>query len=155
MSGTGSEGLGGAVAADRVGEGTRAHLELPVDAEAKALIPDGVSAVLHGACLQPVAAGRGQPQGHIAVRGGHCRKEARAPMTAKSPSQPGPHGPCPSIAGSPGDPETRGTGPGWRQEEQRQSPDCDFPPVLPRHPLQDTPAHPALLPSLPTAPAHL
>lgn len=52
-----------------------AHLELAVDSEVKALIPDGVSAVLDYACLQPVAGGRGQPESHIAVRGGHCRKD--------------------------------------------------------------------------------
>lgn len=64
-----------------------AHLELTVDAEVKALIPDGVAAVLDCACLEPVARGRGQPQCHIAVRGGHCRKEG-APAMAQSPSQP-------------------------------------------------------------------
>lgn len=89
--GRGARGSEGTVAVDRVSERGRvaqAHLELPVDAEAKALVPDGIPAVLHCACLQPVAGGRGQPQSHIAVRGGHCGKKARAPVTARPPEAP-------------------------------------------------------------------
>jgi hypothetical protein len=66
---------------------TPGHLELAVNSEVKALIPDRVSAVLDCACLQPVAGGCGQPQSHIAVRRGHC-KEDKYPVMAQSPSQP-------------------------------------------------------------------
>lgn len=54
------------------------HLELAVNSEAEALIPDGVSAVLNCARLQPVATSCGQPESHVAVRGGHCGEEEGA-----------------------------------------------------------------------------
>lgn len=46
-----------------------------MDPEVEVLIPNRVSAVLDGACLEHVTGGRGQVQSHIAVRGCYCRKE--------------------------------------------------------------------------------
>lgn len=88
-----------------------AHLELGVDSEMKALIPDGVSAVLDHARLELVAGGRGQPQSHVAVRGGHCGKEEGAPGAGQEPfpaQLPRAHV-LPSQA-APGDLETQGMG---------------------------------------------
>lgn len=134
----GTRGWEATVGGQRPGPGlTPIHLDLAMDSEVEALIPDGVSAVLDCARLQLVAGGRGQPQGHVAVRGGHCGEEAR--VAAESPSQPSHPGPSSFHHWQPQ--KTQRTG-----LVRRQGPDLDIPSTASSlHPLKEPPTHPAYL----------